>query len=347
MTYTRRNLFRAGAAVALAASVGGVAVVRSKPAHAAPDVPDFSAPPDPYASYVGQSTCDPTPKPGVLDFQALVLEAYPDTGDLGISRDCGIGGTSEHKEGRAWDWAVDVNSQSEIADELLNWLLEERDGEPHALLRRFGIMYMIWNRQIWKAYEASAGWQAYTGSNPHTDHVHLSFSWEGARQETTWWTARGPGGPCDDVVIDFDAYPDMARGEEGDLVKAAQCQLLHAGFEHFGQKPTGTFGTGTVNATKALQAERGLQESGKFDAKTWTALLSTGSKATVQNGSRGTSVSRLQRSLTAALGRTVEIDGIFGSGTEEAVKEYQTSAQLESDGIVGELTWSALQAGKP
>lgn len=345
MSHTRRNVLRAGAAMALAATVGGTTVFESRPAMASPDVPTFSAPPDPYAAYVGQTTCDPTAKPGVLDFQALVLEAYPDTGDYGISRDCGVGGTSEHKEGRAWDWKVDVNTQAALADDLLNWLLAERDGEPHALLRRFGVMYMIWNQQIWKAYDPDAGWQAYTGPNPHTDHVHFSFSWEGARQETTWWTAQGPPSACEGLTIDFATYPGLASGASGDEVKAAQCHLIDAGFEP-GATPTGSFDDATVQATKAFQTDRGLQASGQVDAHTWTALLAIGTTTTVQSGSQGTTVSRLQRALTAALGKSVEIDGIFGDGTEAAVKEYQTKAGLEVDGIVGEQTWGALQSGK-
>ena len=35
---------------------------------------------------------------------------YPGSGSLGISRSCTDGGVSEHKEGRAFDWAVNVDS---------------------------------------------------------------------------------------------------------------------------------------------------------------------------------------------------------------------------------------------
>ncbi|GKQ39634.1 hypothetical protein [Streptomyces sp. A012304] len=51
-------------------------------------------------------------------------------------------------------------------------------------------MYMIWNRRIWMANRPGAGWQPYRGANPHTDHVHFSFSWAGARKETSW--RKGP-----------------------------------------------------------------------------------------------------------------------------------------------------------
>ncbi len=132
----------------------------------APTAPDFGPRIDPYAPYDPQRDCDPAAKPGVTGFRDLVLAAYRDTRDLGISRPCGSGGQSEHKEGRAWDWGVEVNGQSEPADDLINWLhATDRHGNRHALLRRFGIMYMIWNRRIWMANRPDAGWQPYRGSN--------------------------------------------------------------------------------------------------------------------------------------------------------------------------------------
>ncbi|CAM5432036.1 Peptidoglycan binding-like domain-containing protein OS=Streptomyces microflavus OX=1919 GN=Smic_67410 PE=4 SV=1 [Streptomyces microflavus] len=55
---------------------------------------------------------------------------------------------------------------------------------------------------------------------------------------------------------------------------------------------------------------------------------------------------RLQRSLTAALGTTVGVDGSFGPSTETAVRNYQTGRGLGVDGKVGPATWGALQAGR-
>jgi hypothetical protein len=181
-----------GTLTALAVAVG-ISVVGMQSAQAAPAVPTFNSAPEGYASYVGQSTCDPDPKPGVVDLKDLLLATYPSTASFGISRDCSVGGQSEHKEGRAFDWGVSASTQGHIANDFLNWLLATRDGYSHALLRRFGIMYIIWNRQIFRAYRASEGWQPYSGSNPHTDHVHFSFGWPGALQETTWWTSRDVG----------------------------------------------------------------------------------------------------------------------------------------------------------
>ncbi|MGW8703366.1 peptidoglycan-binding domain-containing protein, partial [Streptomyces eurythermus] len=43
---------------------------------------------------------------------------------------------------------------------------------------------------------------------------------------------------------------------------------------------------------------------------------------------------------------TVSADGDFGSGTQQAVRDYQTSRSLGVDGQVGPATWGALQAGR-
>lgn len=142
--------------------------------------------------YVGQEGCDPVAKPGVLAFQSLLMNTYRDTGSLGIVRDCGIGGTSEHKEGRAFDWAVSVDNAQQVAEvkALTDWLIAYGGPDFASNARRFGIMYMIFNHRIWKAYQPELGWQAYTGPDPHTNHVHFSFGWNGAKRSTSWWTGK-------------------------------------------------------------------------------------------------------------------------------------------------------------
>ncbi|WP_329031722.1 DUF1906 domain-containing protein [Streptomyces sp. NBC_01725] len=149
---------------------------------------------------------------------------------------------------------------------------------------------------------------------------------------------------CTGANLNFTAYPTVRSGSSGDQVKAAQCLLDAAGFDP--GTPDGIFGPATTTAARNFQTGKGLTADGVVGAKTWTALLSRGSTPTIQNGSTGEAVTRLQRALTAALGRTVAIDGVFGSGTAQAVRDYQSSRGLGADGIVGPATWSALQSGK-
>ncbi|MFI7487497.1 M23 family peptidase [Micromonospora echinaurantiaca] len=188
-----KSLFRMVGLAAATVTTALAATVVAAPtaALAAPSTPSFSSRIDGYAAYDGQDTCDPTAKPGVVGFKDLVNETYG-SHTWGIGRDCGSGGTSEHKEGRALDYHFNYYDAGQRADatDLLNWLLAtDSYGNRHAMARRLGMMYIIWNNKIWKAYEPSAGWQTYSGSNPHTDHIHFSFSWAGAQKRTSWWSA--------------------------------------------------------------------------------------------------------------------------------------------------------------
>ena len=64
---------------------------------------------------------------------------------------------------------------------------------------------------------------------------------------------------------------------------------------------------------------------------------------TLQSGSTGPDVRRLQRILVMikVLDYT-QIDGMFGSKTEAAVRAFQQDEGLKVDGIVGPRTWAAL-----
>jgi hypothetical protein len=53
-------------------------------------------------------------------------------------------------------------------------------------------------------------------------------------------------------------------------------------------------------------------------------------------GSRGQEVKELQKFLE------IDADGIFGSGTEQAVIKFQVKNNLVADGIIGPLTWDVM-----
>lgn len=167
-----------------------------------PASPQFGPVIEEYADYEGQKRCKPKPKAGTLALSELIQSTYPDTTWIGISRACNIGGSSEHKEGRALDWSRDVDDRAERRSvrEFLKWLFaEDQYGNENAMVRRLGIMYVIWNRRIWSTWDES--WDVYcvqkkrkckdpdskSALHPHTDHVHISLGWPGAKMQTSYW----------------------------------------------------------------------------------------------------------------------------------------------------------------
>lgn len=50
--------------------------------------------------------------------------------------------------------------------------------KPHA------VKYVIYNRRIWSRTYDSSGWRSYTGSNPHTTHMHVSVGRGGDGRST-------------------------------------------------------------------------------------------------------------------------------------------------------------------
>jgi hypothetical protein len=214
----RRRFLQLGTGAALGAIFSGV--LRGTPAGATqPHQPHFGSRIDPYAAYDGQDTCDPTPKPGTLDLQDLLLTTYPGTQDWGISRDCAVGGVSEHKEGRAFDWGVPTDANERDAQDLIRWLLaRDQYGNHHAMARRLGIMYFIHNGKIWRAYPPGPGFGP-RDCDPHADfddchvdHIHFSMSWAGALRQTTWWHPHSTFGAADTAYWKAGAAGDIEPG---------------------------------------------------------------------------------------------------------------------------------------
>jgi hypothetical protein len=173
-----------------------------QPASAGPRAPHFGPVIEDYSGYVSPERCRPAPKPGVQAFADLLLETYRDSTWVGISRACHGEPTSDHQEGRAIDWGRSATVRSERAEveDLLDWLFAtDRYGNTDAMIRRLGITYLIWNRDIWGAW--SGDWEVYCVQkpagcrdpdsrsimDPHTSHIHISFGWPGARMQTSFW----------------------------------------------------------------------------------------------------------------------------------------------------------------
>jgi hypothetical protein len=144
---------------------------------------------DAHLGYMPQSTCTPKAKPGATAVLKLLIATWGGSSS-GISRGCGVGTTSEHKEGRALDWRMSVKSASQRkrVARAVAWLTANNGEAAY----RLGVMYVIWNQHIWSLYYPELGWRkmADRGSVTanHKNHVHISLSWDGAMKQTSWWT---------------------------------------------------------------------------------------------------------------------------------------------------------------
>lgn len=137
----------------------------------------FPGPAEDYANLENEYECDPRERRGTSAFRSFVVRNFGGT-DLGIVRDC-ASAPSGHYAGKSWDWGIDGAN----VEGLFRYLFENQ----HEVLRRAGLTYAIYNGRIWNT--RSRQWQNYTGSNPHTDHVHFSFSTPGSYGQTSFYRA--------------------------------------------------------------------------------------------------------------------------------------------------------------
>jgi hypothetical protein len=154
-----------------------------------------------YASYQAQTTCHPKPRRGTVLLGEYLVATYGGGGGA-TGRACG-GSPSEHKDGRAIDWTLDATSKADrqIAKAFLkDAFATDADGNAHALARRMGIMYVIWNDHMYSAWDAFAI-DGYLSSScksvkkcsktlRHRDHMHISLSVDGAKAKTSWYDGR-------------------------------------------------------------------------------------------------------------------------------------------------------------
>ncbi len=209
----------AGRPAARIASLVVALVVLAPVAVAAAPVEDFS-------TYQPQTKCNPKAKSGTLQLAAWLQRKYKGTGSLGISRACGHGGVSEHKEGRAFDWAINATSARDrkyAADFLSTIFATDRNGNVAAKARRMGIMYLIWNDHIYSSgrsfaktpYLSSSCKRKRINKCPatlrHRDHMHISLSKAGGRGDTSWYHRKDPNWSPPSPVVKPEPTPPVTE----------------------------------------------------------------------------------------------------------------------------------------
>jgi lysozyme family protein len=150
-----------------------------------------------------------------------------------------------------------------------------------------------------------------------------------------FWVEVKVKSPASTAVVIPD-WPTLKQGNSGDEVAALQYLLKSHGYS---LTADGVFGPSTRSAVQSFQSSKGLSVDGIVGKNTWSALISG---KTVKTGNTGDAVKAAQYLLANKFGYSLTIDGVFGSGTNQAVRDFQSTYGLSADGIVGPDTWKAL-----
>ena len=197
-----------------------------------------------YSGYEGAKSCTGRAQDGAKALMSWFLGAYTSRGakNLGIYNCRRIPGSTSlslHAEGRAADLGVPTGAgwAQTLADALV------------ANSRELGVQLVIYRRKVWSGRYPNSGWRNYTGSNPHTDHLHVELSWNAARTLTT----------------------QAIQAQLGGATAPMQALLNVAG-----QRLTedGDFGPKTETAVRAEQSQAGIAVVGQAGKHTWSVLIS-------------------------------------------------------------------------
>ena len=144
----------------------------------------------------------------------------------------------------------------------------------------------------------------------------------------------------------------LESGKSGKQVKTMQKRLIELGW--LSGSASGTYDSATEAAVIAFQKKAKLWADGKAGPKTLEVLYSSkapksskpvsaaGSGDTLEVGSKGSEVKKLQKRLKDLGYLTGTADGSFGAATEAAVIAFQESNGLQPDGKAGMETQNKL-----
>lgn len=128
---------------------------------------------------------------------------------------------SDHERGLAVDVTHDPANGCDVgvwADQIC----ERRDPR---------VRYVIFNRRIWNP-TYSTQWRSYSGTNPHTSHMHISIRSDQRDNTSSWWIPVLPdirppsGGSFSDWWFDMPIFKDQADAERAFI---RDCYLRYLG----------------------------------------------------------------------------------------------------------------------
>ncbi|KEK23436.1 peptidoglycan-binding protein [Bacillus gaemokensis] len=155
------------------------------------------------------------------------------------------------------------------------------------------------------------------------------------------------------VIKPFPGF-NLKEGDQKEAVHTVQKYLYHIR-KKYKDIPeinvNGIFDPNTTNAVKSFQKHFKLPENGVVDELTWNKITDIyvyvtnlpGIFPILQMGSHGESVKILQILLKKFGFYVGEVDGVFGMGTDQSVKEFQKIKGFTITGVVRKELWKVLE----
>src|SRR5262245_7668515 len=142
-------------------------------------------------------------------------------------------------------------------------------------------------------------------------------------------------------------------GDRGPEVLDIQQRLAGLGYALLADELAGSFGPSTETAVRSFQELRHLPVDGLVGPDTWMQLVEAGFRLGDRTlylhapPFRGDDVRELQRKLNALGFDAGKQDGVHGSTTDRAVREFQRNVGDDPDGMVGLHTIAILERMRP
>lgn len=181
----------------------------------------------------GGANCADGMTPGARVLRDALIAAYPQVDSVGGFNCRVIAGTNSmslHGTGRALDIMLSTisgDADNGAGDPIAAWLMQ------HAEL--LGLQLIIWDHTIWSTSRSPGSRvRAYSGENPHVDHLHVEINEQAAAKDLPWYDAPVAG----DVV---DA-PCPALPAGGGVVDDGPCQRRFGPAQYWRSEESGEGG---------------------------------------------------------------------------------------------------------
>lgn len=128
----------------------------------------------------------------------------------------------------------------------------------------------------------------------------------------------------------------IKHNDKSDLVKVARYLMGNAKMN----EASDVFDAEFVSFVCAYQSNNGLTSDGTIGAKTWRKLADKAPTCSTSKRKKSAETCAVQ-----ILVGGLDVDGIYGTKTKNAVAAFQSAKGLTSDGVCGPKTWAALITG--